>query len=194
MIKGIPLSVILASVVLGFYIMDFYFMSRHDRNRTKDGKGWSWDYTLFTLGLGTLILLQPVILPVIGFSTDAFWGLSVQVFGGVSVLLAFGVHIWARLHLQHFYTERVEVQPDHKVIDTGPYAFVRHPIITSFFLLSGGLFLLNPALTTLFIVSYTVWSFGGSAKEEDKVLSANVPGYADYLKRTPSFLPGLWKK
>jgi len=194
MIKGITLSVILAITVLGFYAIDFYFMLQHDRQRKREGKGWSWDYTLITLGAGVLILLQPVILPVIGFNIGAIWGLGIQALGAASVIVGFIVHIWARRHLQHFYTERVEVQPDHKVIDTGPYALVRHPIITSFFLFSGGVFLINPALPTFLIVAYTIWSFTGSAKEEDKVLSENVPGYVDYLKRTPRFLPRLWKQ
>ena len=194
MIKGFSLTVILTVIIVAFYIMDFYFLSQHDRSRKQEGKGWSWDYTLFTLGLGLLLLLQPVILPSIGFSVDAPWGLAIQTVGGISVLFAFVVHIWARRHLQHFYTERVEVQTDHKVIDTGPYASVRHPIFTSFFLLSGGMFLINPALTTILIVVYTFWSFTGSAKEEEEVLSKSVPGYTNYLKRTSRFLPHPWKK
>jgi protein-S-isoprenylcysteine O-methyltransferase Ste14 len=194
MIRGIYLSIILAAIILTFYSVDFFFMSRHDRNRKKEGKGWAWDYTLFTLGMGLLLLLQPVILPVIGFSTNAIWGILFQVIGGISVLLGFTIHIWARQHLLHFYTERVEIQPDHRVIDTGPYALVRHPIITSFFLLSGGIFLINPAITTLLILIYTIWTFTDSAKEEEKALSKSVHGYTDYLKRTPRFFPRFWKK
>jgi protein-S-isoprenylcysteine O-methyltransferase Ste14 len=124
---------------------------------------------------------------------DTALGSGIQALGGLSVFLSFILHIWSRIHLRHFYTERVEVQPEHKVIDTGPYAFVRHPLITSFLLLAGGIFLLNPAVTTLLILMYGVWTFTGSAKEEEKVLSANVPGYTEYLERTPRFLPRLWK-
>jgi protein-S-isoprenylcysteine O-methyltransferase Ste14 len=194
MIRGFSLTAILAVIILAFYGMDFYFMSQNDLNRKKEGKGWAWDYTLFTLGMCLLLLLQPVVFPIIGLNSDAAWGKVIQAVGGICVLLGFTVHIWARQHLLHFYTERVEIQPDHKVIDTGPYALVRHPIITSFFLLSGGVFLINPAITTLLVVVYTVWSFTGSAKEEEKVLSESVHGYTDYMKRTPRFFPRLWKK
>jgi protein-S-isoprenylcysteine O-methyltransferase Ste14 len=124
MIKGLFLSVILTVIVIAFLSMDFYFLSRHDQNRKKGGKGWSWDYTLFLVVMGLFLLLQPVILPIIGLSTEASWGVAIQALGGISVLLGFIVHIWARQHLQHFYTERVEVQPDHRVIDTGPYALI----------------------------------------------------------------------
>jgi len=194
MIKGLALTITLTVITVSFYVMDFYFMSKHDNDRKQEGKGWSWDYTLFTMGMGLLVLLQPIVLPAIGISMDTKLGASIQAIGIISVLMSFGFHIWARLHLRHFYTERVEIQPRHKVVDTGPYALVRHPIITSFFLLSGGMFFINPAITTLFIVIYTLWSFTGSAKEEEQALSENVPGYADYLKRTPRFIPNLWKK
>jgi protein-S-isoprenylcysteine O-methyltransferase Ste14 len=194
MIKGFPLSIILAVIVIAFLSMDFLFLNQHDRNRREGGKGWSWDYTLFLLSMGLLLLLQPILLPIAGFSTDSAWGVILQVFGGMVIALGFILHIWARQHLQHFYTERVEVQPDHRVIDTGPYALMRHPIIMSFFLMAGGVFLINPAITTLLIIIYTVWTFTISAQEEEKALSESVPGYADYLKRTPRFLPRFWRK
>jgi protein-S-isoprenylcysteine O-methyltransferase Ste14 len=194
MIKGLPLSIILAVIVAVFMLTDFYFLSQHDRNRKEGGKGWSWDYTLFLLGMGLFLILQPIILPGIGFHVDNIWGLVIQALGGIGVLAGLILHIWARKHLQHFYTERVEVQPDHKVIDTGPYAMVRHPVFTSFFLLAYGVFFINPAITTLLIVIYTVWAFTASAKEEEKLLSEKVPGYTDYLKRTSRFWPHFWRK
>lgn len=194
MISGVPLSILLTIIVVLFYILDFYFMSTNDTNRKQEGRGWSWDYTLFTILLSLLIILQPIFLPMIGLDMNSPIGALIQVAGCASVLLSFIIHAWARLHLKHFYTERVEIQPDHKVINTGPYKLMRHPIITSFFLLSGGIFLINPALTTLFIVAYTVWTFTKSAIEEEKALSENVPGYKEYLRSTPRFLPRLWKK
>lgn len=194
MISGFPLSILLIIIIVLFYILDFYFMSAHDVNRKQEGKGWSWDYTLFTIILSLLVVLQPVFLPMIGLNMNSTLGAAIQIAGGVSVFLSFVIHAWARLHLKHFYTERVEIQPDHKVINTGPYGLMRHPIITSFFLLSGGIFLLNPAVTTLFIVAYTIFTFTKSAIEEEKALSENVPGYKEYLKSTPRFLPRIWKK
>jgi protein-S-isoprenylcysteine O-methyltransferase Ste14 len=194
MIKGLPLTITLAVIVVVFMSTDFYFLSQHDRNRKEGGKGWSWDYTLFLLGMGLLLILQPIILPSISLHVDNVWGIMVQAIGGISVLAGLILHIWARSHLQHFYTERVEVQPDHKVIDTGPYAMVRHPVFTSFFLLAYGVFFINPAVTTLLIVVYTLWAFTTSAKEEEKLLSEKVPGYIDYLKRTSRFWPRFWRK
>jgi protein-S-isoprenylcysteine O-methyltransferase Ste14 len=85
------------------------------------------------------------------------------------------------------------VQPEHKVINTGPYALMRHPVITSFFGISMGLFLINPALTTLAALLYTIWDFTRAAQQEEDLLSKTLPGYADYARQTPRFLPRLWR-
>jgi protein-S-isoprenylcysteine O-methyltransferase Ste14 len=37
---------------------------------------------------------------------------------------------WARIHLGRLWSARITRKEGHKVIDTGPYAFVRHPIYT----------------------------------------------------------------
>lgn len=191
MIQSLPLTILLALIVVSFFVMDFYFMFRYDQNRNEGGQGWSWDYTLFTIGIGLVVLLQPFLFPKLGWSTSAFHGIAVQIAGGISVLLSFFLHIWSRQHLRHFYTERVEVQSGHQVIDTGPYALVRHPIITSFFLLSGGVFLLNPALTTFLAFVYVIFDFNKAARQEEKLLGRTVPGYEEYMTRVPRFFPRL---
>ena len=102
-------------------------------------------------------------------------------------------HLVALFHLQQYYAERVEVQPEHQVINPGPYALVRHPVITSFFGISTGLFFINPALTTLAALLYTLWDFGRAARQEEELLTQTLPGYSDYARQTPRFLPRLWR-
>lgn len=191
MIHSLPLTILLALIITAFFVMDFYFMFHYDQHRNEGGKGWAWDYTLFTIGIGLVVLLQPVLFPKLGWSTAALPGIMIQIAGGISVLLSFFLHIWARQHLRHFYTERVEVQAGHQVIDTGPYALMRHPIITSFFLLAGGVFLLNPAVTTFLAFVYAVLDFNKAARQEENLLSGTVPGYKEYMARVPRFFPYL---
>jgi protein-S-isoprenylcysteine O-methyltransferase Ste14 len=69
---------------------------------------------------------------------------------------------------------------------------VRHPIITSFFGLVIGLFLINPAIPTLLLILYTFWDFSKAARREEILLSKSLPDYQAYLDRTPRFLPHLW--
>ena len=41
---------------------------------------------------------------------------------------------WARLHLGRLWSSAVTRKADHRIIDTGPYAMVRHPIYTGLIL------------------------------------------------------------
>lgn len=188
---GLPQSIATLLTILLFYAMDFALIHRYDKKRQASGSGRAWDFTFFIFAMVAILTLQPILLPILSFRTSASWGLVIQLLGVITVLSAIALHIWSRTHLQEFYAERVEVQPEHRVIDTGPYRLMRHPVITSFFGIATGLFLINPALTTLAALLYTIWDFRRAAQQEEDLLTRTLPGYADYANRTPRFLPRL---
>ncbi len=193
MLLGIPQSVATLLTIILFYVMDFALIRRYDAKRQASGSGRSWDFTFFIFAMVAMLVLQPILLPILGLHTGQSWGLWVQGFGITVITLSLILHIWSRTHLQHFYAERVEVQPKHKVINSGPYALMRHPVITSFFGISLGLFLINPALTTLATLLYTLWDFTRAARQEEDLLTQTLPGYAAYARQTPRFLPRIWR-
>ena len=191
MLLGIPQSLATLLTIVLFYTMDFALIRRYDQKRQASGSGRSWDFTFFIFITVAVIVLQPILLPVLSFRTTAFWGLAIQILGVFLIMIALALHIWSRAHLQHFYAERVEVQPEHQVIDTGPYQLMRHPVITSFFGIAAGLFLINPAIPTFAVLLYTIWDFSRAANQEEELLTKTLPGYAEYAHRTPRFLPRL---
>jgi protein-S-isoprenylcysteine O-methyltransferase Ste14 len=193
MLLGIPQSIATLLTILLFYAMDFTLIRRYDIKRQASGSGRSWDFTFFIFAMVAVLVLQPMLLPIISFHTTQIGGLLIQALGALLILTSLALHIWSRSHLQHFYAERVEVQPEHKVINSGPYSLMRHPVITSFFGISTGLFLINPALTTLAALLYTIWDFGRAARQEEDLLTQTLPGYADYARQTPRFLPRVWR-
>ncbi|MGB8213798.1 MAG: isoprenylcysteine carboxylmethyltransferase family protein [Anaerolineales bacterium] len=193
MVTAIPRSIIILCIIVVAFLLDFVLMNRYKRQRqeSRAKRAWSWDYTLLLVLACLLLVLQPVLLPWIGYYTPRAWGAVIQILGLALVVCALLLHGWARLHLRQFYAERVEIQAEHRLVDTGPYRLVRHPIIVSFFGIAIGLFLFNPAVTTLLMLVYTFWDFLHAARQEDELLSKSLPGYADYMKRTPRFLPRL---
>lgn len=193
MFLGIPQAIATIGAIVIFYTMDFLLIRRYDRQRQASGSGRSWDFTFFIFVLVAILVIQPVFLPILSLRIQQTWGAFIQIAGILTILAALALHFWSRVHLQHYYAERVEVQPEHKVIDTGPYRLMRHPVITSFFGIATGLFLINPALTTLAALLYTVWDFTRAAHQEEDLLTKTLPGYADYASRTPRFLPRLWR-
>lgn len=190
---GIPQAIATLLTVLLFYAVDFSLIRRFDKKRQASGSGRSWDFTFFIFVTVVVLVLQPWLLPILSFRTEHPLGLWIQALGVLLILASLALHVWSRAHLQQFYAERVEVQPEHEVIRSGPYAWMRHPVITSFFGISTGLFLINPALTTLLTLMYTLWDFGRAARQEEDLLSRTLPGYADYARQTPRFLPRLWR-
>ncbi len=102
--------------------------------------------------------------------------------------------IWAE-SVNKFFEPTVRIQTDrgHYVIDTGPYALVRHPgyVATSLLLLGiplslGSIWALVPAfLTCLLFVVRTVL--------EDRTLQEELRGYREYAQRVPyRLVPGVW--
>jgi len=164
MLTGVPQATATLLTIIIFYAMDFILIRRYDKQRQASGSGRAWDFTLFIFLMVAILVLQPILLPAISYRTNAAWGLIIQLLGAFLILSALALHIWSRAHLQHYYAERVEIQPGHQVIDTGPYKLMRHPVITSFFGIATGLFLINPALTTLAALVYTIWDFTRAAQ------------------------------
>ena len=191
MFLGIAQSAATLLTILLFYIMDFALIRRYDKKRQASGSGRSWDFTFFIFAIVAALVLQPILFPFLSFRTAQAWGLGLQFLGVILIFVSLGLHAWSRVHLQEFYAERVEVQPEHKVIDSGPYAWMRHPVITSFFGIATGLFLINQSPLTFFALLYTLWDFGRAARQEEDLLTQTVPGYSDYARRTPRFLPRL---
>ncbi|MEO5887785.1 MAG: isoprenylcysteine carboxylmethyltransferase family protein [Anaerolineales bacterium] len=192
MLAGMVQAFVTLLTVAIFYTIDSVLIRYYDRQRRASGSGRAWDFTFLIFAMVAVLVLQPMLLPMISFRTTQAWGFALQLLGIFIILASLSLHIWSRAHLRHYYAERVEIQPEHKVIDTGPYKLMRHPVITSFFGIATGLFLVNPALTTIAALLYTIWDFTRAAQQEETLLTRTLPGYAEYAQRTPRFLPRVW--
>ncbi len=179
---------ILATIVI-FYSTDLVMILRYDRNRSSEKSGRSWGFTLMALLFAACLVAQPLILPQLSLQIDQRWSNTLQIIGIVLLLGGLTLHCWSREHLRQFYAERVEIQPEHQLIDSGPYAYARHPMFTSYFMLVVGFLLVNPSLITLLIAIYAFWDFPRAAKQSETLLSEKLPGYTEYMERVPRFLP-----
>lgn len=177
----------IAMVFVAYYIVDLLLMQRYDRRRQNTGR--AWDYTIIMMAGGSLVIMQPLILPQLSWATTAWWGAMLQVAGILLALAGLALHWWARLHLQQFFSEREEVQDGQPLITSGPYARIRHPIYTSFFLLGTGFLLINPSIPMLLVAAYAYYDFGTAARREEVLLCKELAGYTEYMARTGRFFP-----
>lgn len=88
----------------------------------------------------------------------------------------------------------VEVDSGQKVVDSGPYRWVRHPSYTGILLLMVGLSLVYgnwPALALLLVLPAGVL-IHRIFVEEAVLTEVMGPAYTDYAARTKRLMPGLW--
>jgi protein-S-isoprenylcysteine O-methyltransferase Ste14 len=161
-------------------------------NRHKGTKGWDrWV-------VGLLITVMASILPLAAlddgryqWSQVSWWVCGI---GYVLVIAGFAGTTWAE-SVNKFFEPTVRIQTDrgHHVVDTGPYAIIRHPgyasacpIFIGMSLSLGSLWALIPAiLSCVVLIVRTIL--------EDRTLRAELPGYKEYAQRVRyRLVPGVW--
>ena len=135
------------------------------------------DHGIYLLALPGLRLWQP--------SEFLGWGLFVLSLPG----LVFAW--WARLTLGRLWSGTITRKADHVLVDTGPYALVRHPIYTG--LMASVIMTVAAKGTTLALVGGMMLVVGWTLKArfEERFLAAELgaAGYATYRARVPMLLP-----
>jgi len=102
--------------------------------------------------------------------------------------------LYAEVLRENTYLSRtIEVQENQKVIDTGLYGIVRHPMYmaTTILFLAMPLVLASPI--SFFIMLGYIPVIAKRIKNEEKVLEEGLDGYAEYKKKVKyRILPFIW--
>jgi protein-S-isoprenylcysteine O-methyltransferase Ste14 len=189
MLTGVYQSLMMLIGIVPFYITDTYFHHKYDpkRKEKKSGRNWWVMGGLFIVV--AIIFLQPALWPQLSFVTEAWWGLMIQFLGVLLMFVAAGLNYWARLHLGIFYVQGSEVQENHQLIDTGPYALMRHPLFTAYFMIALGVLFCNPSVITIMLLVGLCFYFNMWTHKDEDTLSQELPGYDAYMRRTNRFVP-----
>jgi protein-S-isoprenylcysteine O-methyltransferase Ste14 len=163
--------------------------------RSKIHKGTkAWDKAI----LPFLLLSFLAVFPVAALDDGRFHWSAVPtwlvVVGYVLLSIGYVVSIWAEA-VNRFAEPGVRIQAErgHKVVDTGPYAIVRHPLYFGGFFLVFGIALalgsfwavVPGAIGSLIIVVRTTL--------EDRMLQNELEGYREYASRVRfRLIPGIW--
>jgi len=176
------------------------WLKKHNPDLLKDRMAFlkptakNWDKVI--LIISTVVFIPYLILP--GLDAVRFqWStvhLLIKVVGFIGIILSFILVFWV-MRENTYLSRIVEIQKErgHKVITTGPYQYVRHPMYFGVIVLFisipialGSLWGLIPgAALTLLILIRTVL--------EDKTLHEELEGYNTYAERVRyKILPGIW--
>ena len=151
----------------------------------------SWIYRLPIL-LGA-IFLMPLTARVLGAGPLydlGNWGTYL-----LALVTVFGISFtwWARIHLGRFWSNAITHKEDHRIIDTGPYGMVRHPIYTGLIIaiLATGIAVGTwTALLGALFICFGEWQ---KARMEEGFLSVELgqEAYRSYSRRVPMIVPFL---
>jgi protein-S-isoprenylcysteine O-methyltransferase Ste14 len=186
------LATYLASLVLTWFVVHDEELFAERSQAGAGVKGWDRFFSLAPALFMTLILI------VAGLDARFHWSQPVSpllhLVGWLLTVLALALLIWA-MRANTFFARVVRIQPErgHRVVSTGPYAYVRHPGYI-------GMCTLGLAIP-LMLGSW--WAFVPGILEvgllvvrtalEDRTLQAELPGYREYAARVRyRLLPGIW--
>jgi len=111
-----------------------------------------------------------------------------------NLLVVAGLLGMARVFIENsFAASTVQVDAGQRVIDTGPYARMRHPMYTAAIVMLAGV---PPALDSawgLLIVPASIAILVWRLQAEERYLAEHLSGYREYRDRVPwRLLPGVW--
>ena len=102
--------------------------------------------------------------------------------------------LYAEVLRENTYLSRtIEVQEDQKVVDTGLYGLVRHPMYFVTLILFLSMPLILGSLYSFAIMLLYPFLISKRIKDEEKFLAENLNGYKDYMKKVKyRLIPFIW--
>ena len=137
----------------------------------------------FAAMAGTFLSLGFVLLPAPELSSALYLVSLLLLIGGV------GFAIWALLVLGRSISLLPEAR---RLVTSGPYAFVRHPLYLGEMVAVVGIALQHPSVWAPLLLG-VIWAFQLQRMTyEELVLSRSFPEYRNYMARTARLLPGVY--
>jgi protein-S-isoprenylcysteine O-methyltransferase Ste14 len=152
------------------------------------------DPSIFAVGLG---LAGSVIASFqLGKHAVALWpgGRSWPVVVGIVLVLAgLGMRAWSVVSLGRFFQYQIEIQSGHKVVDKGPYRYVRHPSYTGMSLVMLGFAFATGSILSLpvALVLSGAGLFVRIRAEEKQLVDALGAEYVNFAAHRKRLIPGV---
>ena len=143
------------------------------------------------------------ILPVLGMAATVVWQYLNPATTFRPVLIApavilcaagIGLRTWSKLVLGRFYTFSIGLADDHRLLDEGPYRYVRHPLYLGTFLAVAGMPLLTQSWATVWFLSVpAALAYSLRLVREEAYLAVTLGSdYRAYARRTACLIPFVW--
>ncbi|MFX1255311.1 MAG: methyltransferase family protein [Promethearchaeota archaeon] len=206
---------IFSILIMLFAIMPFIYLMIKDpatleRRRKLSG---STKDKIFLMLFGIAFLLIPIlpgldfqykwsplpftieVVSFLGFNFQYKWSpvvSAIEVIGFLGLIVSCSIYFLV-MRANTFASKGVTIHEAHRVITTGPYALVRHPMYVAFILIGfsiplslGSLVALIPALLVPVFVVFRI-------RYEEELLKKELSDYKEYMKKVPyRLIPKIW--
>lgn len=184
----------LASILAGVYVASEFGLSimrraRSGKSRLADQGSLALLWIVISCSM-FLAFSQKYAAPQFDFRSPA----SATATGAVLFVVGLAIRWYAIFYLGRFFTVNVAIASDHKLIDGGPYRYVRHPSYSGALLAFVGIGLcignwVSIAVMAVPILSVFLWRIH---VEEAALLSGLGNQYRSYMDRTKRLIPGVY--
>lgn len=196
--NGTPFQIALLFSIVAFFSVRAYYRSktmgtlRPDAPSSRESKFIRMYIPIWgVVWLGMLIwLINPdwMIWSTLSLSEWLRWS------GVGIVVIALALLIWVHQTLSTSFSGTLEIRERHKLITTGPYRRVRHPMYTAIFLWALGTSLITSNwFNFLFPLAFALFFILRAPNEEKMMVETFGDEYRAYMKQTGCFLPRLRK-
>src|SRR5262249_19733271 len=147
--------------------------------------------------LAVTLALTALFLTMIISAVDHRYGWSqvppwLVVLGDCCVILSYGIFFWV-MRENSFAAATVQVAQGQKVISTGPYSTVRHPMYAGALVLMAGIPLALGSYWALLVMLAGLPGLHLRIVDEENCLAADLEGYAEYRDRVRyRLIPGVY--
>ncbi len=100
--------------------------------------------------------------------------------------------VWVHRHLDNQWSIALEIHEEHKLITTGPYRRVRHPMYLGVFVYTIGLCLISLDILVILFFVFTIWiNYRRIPSEEQMMIDQFGDEYLEYMKKSGRLIPSF---
>jgi protein-S-isoprenylcysteine O-methyltransferase Ste14 len=112
--------------------------------------------------------------------------------GAFMMIAGLSFAAWARVHLGEYWSGNVTLKAGHRLIRTGPYAIVRHPIYTGLLLALLGTAVAVDEVRGILAVLIAIEAHARKLRLEERWLTEEFGGeYERYRREVKALVPGI---
>lgn len=153
---------------------------------------WFMILTAVVTVIGGIGLILYLLAPPWWIWTRIPLGEWVQWLGIVFAVVPLFYLVWVHRHLDTQWSIALELQEDHKLVTSGPYKRVRHPMYLGIFVYTTGLILISSDLLVLVFFAFSIWAnYRRIPREEQMMIDQFGDEYREYIKQSGRLLPSF---